>query len=666
MLDSLLVSPVNVSIIIVNYNVRDLLLNAIASVRDSLEGLTGEIIVVDNASSDGAIEEINRRFPDVITIPLERNIGFGGANNIGIERARGEYILLLNPDTIVEEKTLRTMIAFMRMHPDAGFASSKVILADGSFDAASKRGFPSPWSSFCRVFGLSRLFPRSKLFGGYNLTYLDPDEESRVEAICGCFMFCRGDLLKELGGFDPDFFMYGEDLDLCYRARQAGWEIYYHPGTTIVHLKGESTRRSSIDALAVFYEAMEIFARKHFRTNLPLLWLVRAGIAIRRLIARLVEAFPNWPMAGIDAVGVMIGFILGVLVKTGTPLLSWSNPISVELLMPPLLFVITIALAGGYRSDEHAPRSAISGYLFGSFVLSTLTYFFREYASSRGILLATTGVGMAIGVGARFLWLLWRRTYGAESLRRVAFLGGEEIDAGQREAVRRLFFGRPIAVVGRIAPTFTPPGSAAGVIGAVENIRKIIREFRLTDIVVFDSGLRYGEVMQAIGLAGSQAVHFHIASETLLAGGREPAAPRLDVGRALRHANTGGNLSKRIRDRMVALVFLVFILPAVYSFNRTPGIRLRQLVEAVRGVRPLVGSGPRRDALGHDPLFTVAELCQEEDLSPEELAQLESYYIASQSLLLDCEIIISAIRLRGGVGAGGSRPVASALNKSVG
>jgi GT2 family glycosyltransferase len=657
----------NVSIVIVNYNVRDLLLNAIASVRDSLEGLTGEIIVVDNASSDGAIEEINRRFPEVVTIPLERNIGFGGANNIGIERARGEYVLLLNPDTIVEENTLRTMIAFMEKHPDAGFASSKVILADGSFDAAAKRGFPSPWSSFCRVFGLSRLFPKSKLFGGYNLTYLDPDQEARVEAICGCFMFCRGDLLKQLGGFDTDFFMYGEDLDLCYRARQAGWEIYYHPGTTIVHLKGESTRRSSIDALAVFYEAMEIFARTHFRSNRPLLWLVHAGIAIRRLFARLVEAFPNWPMAGVDAVAVIIGFILGVLLKTGTPLLSWSNPITVELLMPPVIFVITIALAGGYRSDEHAPRSAISGYLFGSFVLSTLTYFFREYASSRGILLATTGVGMSIGVAARFLWLLWRRTYGAESLRRVAFLGREEIDAPQREAVRRLFFGRPVAVVGRIAPTFTPPGSAsAGVIGAVENIRKIIRESRLTDIVVFDSGLRYGEVMQAIGLAGSQSVRFHIASETILSRGADQSIPRIEVGRAVRTTSASGNLAKRLRDRVVALVFLLFLLPAVYSMSRRPAVRLRQLLEAVRGIRPLVGSGPRRDALGGDPLFTVAELCQEEDLSPDELAQLDSYYLSSQSLLLDCEIIISAIRLRGVAGAGGSRTVEGALRKSTG
>ena len=161
------------SVVIVNYNVRDLLLNAVASLRVAMRGITGEIIVVDNASSDDAIAALNREYPDVITIPLDVNLGFGGGNNVGIERATGEFILLINPDTIVRDDTLRVMLDFMRAHPDAGFAGCKILNRDGSFEPASKRGFPSPWSSFCRVFGLSYLFPQSKMFGGYNLTWID-------------------------------------------------------------------------------------------------------------------------------------------------------------------------------------------------------------------------------------------------------------------------------------------------------------------------------------------------------------------------------------------------------------------------------------------------------------------------------------------------------------
>ena len=633
------------SIIIVNYNVRDLLLDAVASLYTAREGIGGEIIVVDNASTDGALEALNRDFPAVITVGLSRNLGFGAANNVGIEMARGEYILLINPDTIVQENTLREMISFMEAHPAAAFAGCKILNPDGSFEPASKRGFPSPWSSFCRVFGLSRLFPRSRLFGGYNLTHLDPDTTSRVDALSGCFMFCRGEILKRLKGFDTDFFMYGEDLDLCFRAKELGGEIHYHPGTSIMHLKGESTRRSSIDALATFYEAMEIFARKHFRSNAPLLWLIRAGIALRRMIARVNERFPSWWLAGIDVAGLLAGLMIGSEIVFGKLLgyPVWALP--AVLLLTPLLFVLTIGLAKGYDADDRIPRNAMLGYLMGFFVLSALTYFFPDYRFSRNVVVMTTGLATTIGVCARFLWLLYRRTYGAEAIRRIAFLSSRDPQPEVRNSVRRTFLGRPVSIEGTIAVDYSDAEIRGKVLGTVENIAKIVREFRLTDIFVIDSSMSYGDVISAMSHTTGQPVRYHVVrqGESL-----EPAAPPATQA----HHSTGrpvayrrGGLFTWLSDRAIA-VGLLMTLPIVYLSGGRPASQkrlARDLGGVLVGRRRLVGSGADSR---ERPLFSVADLCGVESLTERELAQIDTYYISNQSFLLDCEIIVATFRHR--------------------
>jgi O-antigen biosynthesis protein len=635
---------VNVSVIIVNYNVRDLVLNSVASLRVALDGIASEIIVVDNGSSDGAIEALNERFPDVVTIPLEKNLGFGKANNVGIERAQGRYMLLLNPDTIVEEKTVREMIDFMEAHPTCGISGCRVILPDGTFDPAAKRGFPSPWSSFCKVFGLSKLFPKSQLFGGYNMTHLDEHRTSRVEAICGCFMFCRADVLRELGGFDTDFFMYGEDLDLCYRATKLGWDIFYHPDTTIIHVKGESTRRSSLDALAVFYEAMEIFARKHFRSNLPLLWLVRVGIAMRRIIARVLERFPQIGFVPVDVIAAITGLMIGSVIKFGSPFYypTWSLPFVYG--VPPAVFVASIAASGGYRLDHRSLRGTAMGFLVGFFVLSALPYFFKDYGFSRGVVLVTTGVGAAIGLALRFLWLLWRGTYGKDAIRRIAFLTRQEVGPELRAAVRRMFLGKPVTIIGAIAPTFSELDELPGThLGTVENIAKLVDAHRLTDVVVLDRRLSYSEVMRALNETASQSVRFHIANESL--GQGLDALPVASNHMPERMRRVRSRTAKALRDRSLSALMLLS-MPIVYLAGRIRTAGARELAEVLVRRRPLVGAGPSDDRTLRDPVFTVAELCHDEPLSPREIAQVEEYYQRNSSFLLDCEIIVAAIRLR--------------------
>lgn len=655
------------SIVIVNYNVRELLLNAIASLYVAMEGIDGEIIVVDNASTDGAIEALGREFPDVRTFPLDRNLGFGAANNIGIEASRGRYILLINPDTIVQERTIRTMMEFMEEHPDAGIAGCKILLGDGSYEPASKRGFPSPWSSFCRVFGLSRLFPKSKLFGGYNLNHLDPDQTLVVDAISGCFMFCRAEVLHQIHGFDTDYFMYGEDLDICFRAKDHGWSVYYHPATSIMHLKGESTRRSALDALAVFYEAMEIFAEKHFRSNRPLLWMIRLGIRIRRGMARLQDRLPMGWFIPIDVLTVFAGFMLGTVIKAGGPLAypDWALP--AVIVVPPLVFVAAIAVAGGYGSDDRVPARALFGYLLGFFVLSALTSFFKDYAFSRGVVLMTTAVATVVGVALRFFWLLYKRTFGSESTRRIAFLSREEAGAKLRHAVRWMVYGKPVTIIGTIVPTFAEfnPRETT-MLGSVENIAKIVREHKLTDIFVLDPKLSYEEVLEAMVYTSNQSVRFHITRSSL-----EPLEMLVDL-----HGAAAGpmyaprskgtyHLSKKLRDKFLALCILTLIFPALYLTGKAPGVRLRELVDVLRGRRPLVGGGPSGTITARDPVFSVAAICRDENLSQRELAQIETYYATNQSLLLDSEIMIAGLRLRRGGDAGDLRSAEGILRQTT-
>src|SRR5689334_6085898 len=251
------------SVIIVNYNVKAFLESSLVSVRKALDRIDGEIIVVDNASDDGSVEMMRQKFPSVRLIANERNIGFGAANNVALKTARGRYILLLNPDTVVQEDTFLVMTSYMDAHPEAGAAGCKLLNPDGSFQLPCRRSFPTPWVAFTKITGLSALFPSSRLFGRYNLTYLDPDETYPVDALSGAFMFLRREAYEQTGGFDEEFFMYGEDLDLCYRIQQAGWAIMYVPETQIIHYKGESARRSDIDEVRLFYEAMRLFVRKH-------------------------------------------------------------------------------------------------------------------------------------------------------------------------------------------------------------------------------------------------------------------------------------------------------------------------------------------------------------------------------------------------------------------
>lgn len=282
-----------VSVVIVNYNVKYFVEQCLYSVQAATQGWDVDIYVVDNHSTDGSVEYLRPLFPDVTFIENKENVGFAKANNQAFRICKGEYVLMLNPDTVIGEESLRSLCYFMDEHPAAGAIGLKMLNGNGVFLAESKRSFPTPWVSFCKLFGLSKLFPDSPKYASYALPYLSPDEQHEVDVLSGAFMLMRHDALEKTGLLDEDFFMYGEDIDLSYRFIQAGYKNYYMP-ERMLHYKGESTQKVSYRFLKRFYGAMLIFYRKHY-PDAPS-WLnvsIKVAIMLRAALASLTNLFPS-------------------------------------------------------------------------------------------------------------------------------------------------------------------------------------------------------------------------------------------------------------------------------------------------------------------------------------------------------------------------------------
>lgn len=284
------------AIVILNYNRADLLADCLESIYAAPTRCALEVWVVDNASSDGSANMVRSRFPQSRLIVSPVNGGYANGNNLALKAilAQNEsptegvdYILLLNNDTVVPAGALDGLVNYLETHPEVGVVGPKLVLPDGSLDLACRRGFPTPEVAFYRMFGLQKLFPRSPRFARYNMTYLDPDVETEVDAVVGACMLLRSGVIREAGLLDEQFFMYGEDLDWAYRIKQYGWRICYYPAVTVHHYKRASSTRRAIPSIRAFYDAMRIFHRKHYAatTPAPLNALIEIGITAKELLA---------------------------------------------------------------------------------------------------------------------------------------------------------------------------------------------------------------------------------------------------------------------------------------------------------------------------------------------------------------------------------------------
>jgi GT2 family glycosyltransferase len=278
-------------------------------VRKASKGLKVETIVIDNASRDGSVDMLKRKYSDLTCIFNEDNVGFSKANNQGILRSKGKYVLLLNPDTVVPEDAFQKTIAYMDKNEKVGGLGVRMIDGRGNFLPESKRGLPRPMVAFYKIFGLSRIFPKSKRFGQYHLGHLSEFENNEVDILSGAFMFMRKEALDKVGMLDESFFMYGEDIDLSYRIQKGGYTNVYFADTTIIHYKGESTKKSSVNYVFVFYRAMVVFAKKHFTGNNAWLFsfLINLAIYFRASLAILTRLVRKIALPLFDAVCIIAG-----------------------------------------------------------------------------------------------------------------------------------------------------------------------------------------------------------------------------------------------------------------------------------------------------------------------------------------------------------------------
>ena len=355
------------TVIIVNYNVEYFLAQCLYSVRKAAQFADIETIMVDNASVDGSVEMTKRLFPEVKVIANMDNKGFSKANNQAIRISEADYVLLLNPDTLVEEDTFKKCIEFMDEHPRSGGLGVKMVDGKGQFLAESKRGLPTPMVAFYKIFGLSSLFPKSETFGQYHLGHLDKNKTHKIDILAGAFMMMRKSVLDQVGLLDEDFFMYGEDIDLSWRIKLGGYDNYYFPDTKIIHYKGESTKKSSVNYVLVFYNAMIIFAKKHFTKShanvfeilIKMAIYFRAGIALTRRFFE-ISILPFLDLSIILLTLFTTSFIYGSYTQISYPaeVLRWLFPIYGG------IFLTSIYFNHGYSESPFINR-ILKGVLFG-------------------------------------------------------------------------------------------------------------------------------------------------------------------------------------------------------------------------------------------------------------------------------------------------------------
>lgn len=287
-------SSIDVSVVILNFNTQPLTKLCLESLkRSKLGSYTMEIIICDNASTDGTLEMVKAEFPDVIRIQNGGNVGFAAGNNPGMRRAKGRYVVLLNSDTEVESNVMKSMIAFMDAHPKAGASTCKLVLMDGTMDPACHRGIPTPWNAFTYYAKLEKLFPKVKLFSGYHQLYKNVSTVHEVDCISGAFFFVRREVIETVGLLDEAYFMYGEDIDWAYRIKEAGWQIWFNPNVKVLHKKKQSgrshvNRERRIKTQTLFITYNKLFYAKHYEKKYPKIvtWLVYRAFDMQSLLLK--------------------------------------------------------------------------------------------------------------------------------------------------------------------------------------------------------------------------------------------------------------------------------------------------------------------------------------------------------------------------------------------
>lgn len=503
------------SVVIVNYNVKHFLEQCLNSVAAAAKHCETEVFVVDNNSVDGSCNMLREKFPWVKLIENKKNYGFSYANNQAIRQSNGEYVLLLNPDTVIEEDTLRSVCDFMDTHPDAGGLGVKMIDGKGRFLPESKRGLPTPKVAFYKIFGLSKLFPKSKKFGKYHLTYLDKDEIHKVDVLSGAFMLLRAETLKKVGLLDETFFMYGEDIDLSYRITLGGYNNYYFPKTTIIHYKGESTKKGSVNYVVVFYNAMKIFARKHFSEGAGLMiFFINLAIYLRAAMAIAGRFFTNAITPIVDALLILSGFLI-ITPLWGTYLYGEEavyphNVFVGAMIMYISVWLLSILLSGGYDKPVKM-KNIFKGIGIGAvIILAVYALLPTHLRFSRALILLGTAWTLIIVPLVRLLLNFTKLQVFKVNLpkrKKVAVVGSKE---ECRSLVGQLMSSRTkIEIAAYVSPSADTDKFFAG---DMEQLDEIVKINRIDELIFCAKDIQSQQIIRTMLNLSSPNLDYKIAS----------------------------------------------------------------------------------------------------------------------------------------------------------
>ena len=606
------------SVIVVNYNVCYFLEQTLLSVRRAAAvlGQPTEVFVVDNNSADGSVAMVRARFPEVVLLANHDNPGFARANNQALRRATGQYQLLLNPDTVVEEDTFRACCAFLDTHPDGGGLGVKMLDGQGRFLPESKRALPTPAVAFYKMFGLASLFPKSRRFGRYHLGFLDPDQTHEVEVLSGAFMLLRKAALDVVGLLDEDYFMYGEDIDLSHRLRLGGWKNYYFPGTRIIHYKGESTKRTSVNYVFVFYRAMVIFARKHFapeRAGLfsalinSAIWL-RAGAAVaERLLVRLAPLLLD---AGLVWGGM---YLLKIYWERNHKYVPGPYPAQYMGVAVPVYILVWLAavyLSGGYDRPAKTGR-VVRGVALGTVLISAGSNFFDAWRFSKALIVLGGGWAVVALLGRQLLahFLRYKDLRLSEHRQKnIAIVGS----GPESQRVRQLLEAAqvPARLIGYIGvgTAEVPPQTTAKneqqetrnkkqeteePLGELRQLADIIRLYALDELIFCGRDLPASQIIGLmLSLPAEPPVAYKILPENseYIIGSSSKDAPgdyyTLDI--ALRLHQPAQVRAKRLFD-VLASVGLLLLSPLLLWFQRSRTGFFGNCLAVLAGRRTWVG-----------------------------------------------------------------------------
>ena len=642
------------SVIIVNYNVKHFLEQCLHSVLKASRNLEVEVFVVDNNSVDGSVQLIREKFPGVYLIGNKTNLGFSKANNQAIQLSKGEFVLLLNPDTVVEEDTFEKVINFMKAHPEAGGLGVKMIDGKGAFLPESKRGLPTPWVAFYKMFGLSKLFPRSRKFGKYHLSYLSENEIHEVDVLAGAFMLMRKSTLEKVGLLDETFFMYGEDIDLSYRIQLGGYKNYYFPETTIIHYKGESTKKGSLNYVKVFYNAMVIFARKHFPSGKAGVFalLIHLAIYFRAFLSISKRVLTKILLPILDAALIFTGFLII------TPF--WENlrfhaseyyPDEFITFVVPvyiLFFLTGILSSGGYRKPLSIYKM-IRG-LFWGLISILLVYSLADerYRFSRALILLGTAWS---GVALIFLRMFghWLRVPGfrldLKQVKRIAIVGHPNEAARVKQILEETRMHTQ--VTGFIALDTNDKGEEY--IGNIDRLQEIIKINRINELIFCADNLRSADIIRAMLELTQMDVDYKIAppeSISIIGSNSIHTAGDLYVVNVNAISKAVNRRKKRLFDIETAFVFLLLSPVLMWNYLNKKQF-FANVWKVLTGSKSWISYIPEKGSFENLPtlkkgILHPADLFPELMLDPEKSARLNMLYAKDYRILTDAEILFKA------------------------